>query len=192
MATVTLPPQTIPDEDVEPDYLFEIVDGQYVEKPSMSARDDSIASQLLYELIAFDPKRQLGRVLSETLFVLDRDKKRKRRPDLAFVTRKRWPPEKHPAFTTGWDVVPDLAIEIISPTNKSNDDMDKLDEYFQAGVRLVWYVYPRHRRICIYTSTTQSRIVQVGDELEGGDVLPGFRLPLAVLFEDAPTTANGA
>ena len=62
---------------------------------------------------------------------------------------------------------------------------DKLEEYFQVGVRQVWVVYPVHAKIYVYSSTTSVRILAPGDELDGGDVLPGFRLSVTDLFNKA-------
>jgi Uma2 family endonuclease len=87
-----------------------------------------------------------------------------------------------------WDVVPDLAVEVISPSDLVYDLIQKIAEYFEAGVRLVWVVYPPQRLVYVYESLTRARILTVADELEGGAVLPGFRLPVANLFpEVAPS-----
>ena len=84
-----------------------------------------------------------------------------------------------------WAVIPDLAIEIISLTNSADEVADKLEEYFKAGVRQVWVVYPRHSKVYDYSSTTAVRVLAPGDELDGGDVLPGFRLSVTDLFDKA-------
>ena len=81
--------------------------------------------------------------------------------------------------------MPDLAVEIISLTNTADEVAEKLEEYYKAGVRLVWVVYPVQMKIYAYTSTTQVRVLVPGDELDGGDVLPGLRLSLRDLFDKA-------
>ena len=78
--------------------------------------------------------------------------------------------------TEGWDVVPDLAVEVISESNTANAVAIKIEEYFQAGVRVVWVVLPVTKKVYVYESPTQVRILQVGDMLEGGDLLPGFQV----------------
>ena len=108
------------------------------------------------------------------------------------MTSERWSVRRRVPREAAWDVIPDLAVEITSPTDRIDDLMDKIDEYFAAGVRLVWAVYPKHRRIYVYDSPTSIRILQIGDDLDGGAVLPGFRLSLSTLFEtaeDEPTPA---
>ena len=90
-----------------------------------------------------------------------------------------------PSSDNAWDVAPDLAVEVVSPTDLAEELMDKVAEYFQAGVRLVWVVYPRLRLIHVYESLTQVRGLTAADELDGGAVLPGFRTPVAALFPEA-------
>ena len=79
-----------------------------------------------------------------------------------------------------------LAIEVISPSNTADEVEDKKRDYFRAGVRQVWVVYSRQGVVHICTSTTQVQILTGEQELDGGDLLPGFRLPLATLFAEEP------
>jgi Uma2 family endonuclease len=84
-----------------------------------------------------------------------------------------------------------LAVEVISDSNSANNVQIKMEEYFEAGVRQVWVVYPISSKVYVYESPTSVRILQVGDDLEGGSLLPGFRLSLAVLFEEGSEEAGG-
>ena len=127
-------------------------------------------------------QHKLGLVVTETLFVLDAQRNLKRRPDVAFVSYPRWREDRVPR-TEAWDVVPDLAVEVISPTNLAEEIDDKITDYFTAGVRLVWVLYPASGRVYVYQSPERVTGLERTDELEGGDVLPGFRLPVAALFE---------
>ena len=88
-----------------------------------------------------------------------------------------------------WAVIPDLAIEILSPTNSAEEVAEKLEEYFKVGVRQVWVVYPRQPKVYDYSSTTTVQILAPGDELDGGDVLPGFHLSVTDLFNKAGSLA---
>jgi Uma2 family endonuclease len=169
----------------EPDELYEIVNGQVVEKPAMSAFEVWVAGRLMEGLYQFVPRAKLGQVVSEMLFVLDAARGLNRRPDIAFVSRERWPLDKPVPRTNAWDVVPDLAVEIVSPTNTADDAVVKTTEYFRSGTKLVWLVYTSLRQVYVYDSPTRVRILQDGDELDGGEVLAGFRLPLAALFGEA-------
>ena len=79
--------------------------------------------------------------------------------------------------------MPDLAVEIVSPTNLAEEIDRTITEYFQAGVRLVWVFYPDSGRVYVYQSPTHVGILERDDTLDGGEVLPGFRLPIAGLYE---------
>ena len=154
-----------------------------VELPSMGAYPTWIASLLILPLGAFVRTQGLGRAVVEMLFRIDPAANLRRRPDLAFVSYERWPRGKRVPEDAAWDVVPELAIEVVSPTNLAEDLLAKVDEYFQAGVRQVWVVYPAAARVHVHESPTHIRVLGRGDELDGGPLLPGFRLPLAELFE---------
>ena len=83
------------------------------------------------------------------------------------------------------DLTPDLAVEVISKFNTRQEMDRKLQEYFAAGVRLVWYVYHSPRReVRVYVSPTECSVVREGETLDGGEVLPGFRLSLSELFTE--------
>ncbi len=168
-------------ESAEPG-LYEVVGGQIVEKPAMSVLASVVATVLVRWMAAYVDEQQLGRVASETLFLLDPELGLKRRPDLAFVSAERWPLDRVIQEAEAWDIVPDLAVEVISPTNGAAQMAAKIDEYFRAGVRQVWVVYPGTRKIYLYDTPTSARILQEGDDLDGGSVLAGFRLTVNKLF----------
>jgi Uma2 family endonuclease len=81
-------------------------------------------------------------------------------------------------------MVPDLAIKVISESNTAYEVQKKIHDYFDAGGSRVWVVYPDEAEVYIYASPTEIQVLKVGQELDGGDLLPGFRLPLTALFED--------
>jgi Uma2 family endonuclease len=162
--------------------LYEVVDGLVLEKPPMGALEGVLATTLCRWLAPFVDEARLGRVVQEVLFLLQRSPELKRRPDLAFVSAERWPVGKRVPRTDAWDVIPDLAVEVISRSNTADAVAGKLEEYFLAGVRQVWVVYPATSKIYVYESLTQVRILQMGDELQSDPLIPGFRLPLSVLF----------
>ncbi|HXG11035.1 MAG TPA: Uma2 family endonuclease [Gemmataceae bacterium] len=162
---------------------YEVIDGQRVELPPMSFYATAIASRLVSRLNDFAWKQDLGEAFSEGLFRLPLPQQRNRRPDVAFVSYQRWPKgQPIPEEDHAWDVVPDLAVEVISSTDLAEDLLARIEEYFQAGVQLVWVVYPRRRIVHVYESLTQIRVRKGNDELDGGNVLPAFRLPLSALF----------
>lgn len=163
--------------------LYEVVDGQIVELPPMSASATVLASLLCWSLLSHVRSRGLGRAATETLFVL-RSGSRKRRPDVAYVSYDRWPKSRPCPNDEGWEVVPDLAVEVVSPTNTAEEILAKNREYFEAGVRLIWVIYPAEEQIYVYRSPVDVVVLTRKDHLDGGDVLPGYRLPVATLFED--------
>jgi Uma2 family endonuclease len=171
---------TIPD-----DMLYEVVDGQVVEK-TMGAFETGIASLLDQILGTFARANRLGRFFGEMLFRIDLSQDLQRRPDVAFVSHARWPYNRRVPDVPVWDMVPDLAIEVISPSNSASAVLRKVHDYFKAGVTRVWVVYPEQAEVYIYSTPQQIQVVGVGQELDGGDLLPGFRLPVAVLFEAGP------
>ena len=184
MATVTSPeledvglPVIGPDED------YEVVDGRIVQEPPLGVYEIRMANRLARSINLFDPSERFGEVVIEALFILSESPMLRRRPDVAFVSRERWPADRPMDREAAWDVIPDLAVEISSPTDLIDDLMDKIDEYFSAGVRLVWVVYPKRRKVYAYQSPTSVSILGAGDELDGGTVLLGFRIPLTPLFE---------
>ena len=83
-------------------------------------------------------------------------------------------------------MVPDLAIEIVNSTELADQVQETIHDYFRAGVTRVWVVYPRQQEVYVYASATQVQIVPLGQDLDGGELVPGFRLPLTALFEDEP------
>ncbi len=95
-----------------------------------------------------------------------------------------WPRDRKVDSRNGMDVAPDLAIEVVSPSNKADEVIGKVREYFQAGALRVWIVYPSVRQVYVYESSKKVAILGEGDDLDGGDLVPGFRLSLAELFED--------
>lgn len=162
--------------------LYEVVYGQRVELEPMGAYEVGLAAVLSRYLAVFALDNKLGLVVSEMLFVLDADRNLRRRPDVAFVSYGRWP-EPTIARAEAWEVVPDLAVEVVSATNRAEDVDEKIVEYFGAGVRAVWVFYPESGRVYVYKSATDVHVVERSGELDGGDVLPGFRVPIQTLFD---------
>jgi Uma2 family endonuclease len=166
-------------DDVE---RYEVIDGIRVEREPMGAFETVLASWLCFLLNSFAVGKKLGVAVNETLFVLNASRNLQRRPDVAFVSYARWPAAVV-ARESAWNVVPDLAVEIISPTNLAEEIDSKITDYFQSGVRLVWVFYPDAGRIYIYQSPTQVSILERTNTLDGGEVLPGLRLPIVQLYE---------
>lgn len=172
------PPMTFGDTD----RLYEIVDGQEVEVPPMGAYENHLAGLLLTALLGFCQKHRLGTAIMETLFDLGSETPQ-RRPDVAFVSRQRWP-HREVSHTNAWSVIPDLAVEVVSQSNTAWEIAGKVDEYLRAGVVAVWVIYPELKQVYVHESSTSARIVGLEGHLEGSSFLPGFSTPVASLFEE--------
>lgn len=164
-----------------PGKQFELVDGELVEVPGVGALHGLIAA-LIYKLLdTFVLGRDLGLVFGDnTSYILRRGPDRVRIPDVSFISWDRVPEGGVPEGY--WPVAPDLAVEIVSPGDRADDVHDKVREYLEAGTRLVWILWPKHRAVTVREPGGVIRELGPDDELDGGDVLPGFRAHVGELF----------
>ncbi len=102
-------------------------------------------------------------------------------PDAAFISIEKLPDRRLPAQPVP-ALAPDLAVEVLSESNTEGEMSRKLSDYFRAGVRLVWVVSMNPPFVTVYTSPQTSRVLQPDEDLDGGEVLAGFSLPLHQLF----------
>jgi len=156
-------------------YKYELVDGQIVMSPA-GFRHGLVSVRLGGRLLAFVDAHDLGYVLdSSTGFRLPGGNVRC--PDVAFVAKARVDVDTLPDGFP--ELVPDLVVEVLSPDDRPRMILDKVGEYLQAGVRLVWVIDPRAVRAVVYRSLTDVREVPDDGSLDGEDVLPGFTCRLA-------------
>jgi Uma2 family endonuclease len=172
-------------EDLDNEHLYEIIDGQRVELPPMSILasrvTNSLHAHLGHHILALG--KPTGEALMETLFRLPLPVDRNRRPDVAFVLAKAIAETPaQPGSNNAWAILPDLMVEVISPHDIADEIVDKVNEYFTAGTKIVWVVYPIQRLIYVYNSPRLVRILGESDELDGGSVLPDFRIRIGALF----------
>jgi Uma2 family endonuclease len=155
---------------------YELVDGEIRVSPA-GARHGQIIVRLTVRLGTFVAETGLGVVFdSSTGYRLPGGNVRS--PDASFVAAKRLPrvPE---GFL---EQAPDLAVEVLSPDDSPREVLDKVGEYLAAGVQLVWVIDPRAGRAVSYRSLTDVREIGPDGTLDGGELLPGFRCPLADLL----------
>ena len=194
MSTATHQQPASTSTSVGDDELYEIIDGQRVRTPPMGVFAVWTATRLVRFLANF-AEESVGRAITEALFHLPAPINRDRRPDVALVSYERWAKDRPmPATDNAWDVVPNLATEVVSPTDSVEGLEQKIAEYFRAGVQLVWVVHPTRSKVHVYQSPTQITVLSKDDVLDGGMVVPGFKLALAELFTaatEAPVTTNG-
>jgi Uma2 family endonuclease len=191
MATVTLPQQTGAERIAPPDdFLYEEIDGTIVEKLPTGAYAEELGWLLQALLIPCMQATGLGRVVTEVLFNLRPAVTRSRRPDVAFLSAERWPLDRRAPRKGAWPVVPELAVQIVSPSDGSLDVVKKLEEYFLAGSHRVWIVYPDVSKVYVYDAPSSVRIFARGDTLTDEILLPGFRLDLVEFFGPPDSEAD--
>ena len=168
---------------VERQHRFaELIDGTLVEKP-MGSFESMIAAIIAKAILVFLEKHDLGVVTGESA-MMRMANGRVRMPDAAFTSYDRLP-ERRPPRDPIWPLSPDLAVEVLIQSNTKAEIDQKVQEYFASGTRLVWIVDPDRLIAVVYISSDQpERVLHVGEALDGGDVLPGFSIPLATIFKN--------
>lgn len=159
------------------DKRFEFVDGEIIEVPS-NPYSSEIAALIIYALLAFVRPRGLGRVTGEGAGYIVAGQKLA--PGVAYVSSVRQAQLVREGYNP---IAPDLAVEVVLPSDKQPEIRRKLALYAQAGV-LVWLVYPEQKRVEVYAPDQPVEIRHVGDTLSGGDILPGFILPVCDIFPE--------
>ncbi|HUF51081.1 MAG TPA: Uma2 family endonuclease, partial [Longimicrobiales bacterium] len=163
----------------DPFYVDELVDGWVVREPRPAANHGRLVIRLGGMLDRVVQASGAGYVLTESGFVLQEQPPTVRGPDLSFISRERAPTFPEQGWLRG---APDLAVEILSPSNRPGELDRRIDDYFRAGSRQVWLVDPRARTVDVYHSTTDVTRLAERDVLTGGNVLPDFRVALTELF----------
>ncbi len=165
----------------------EVYDGIEVEMPPMSAKSSAIAFKLGLKLAVFGEFRKIGTAYTEVKIALPTVLTNNRIPDVIFVPFSRWAANWAVPEGNAWAIVPDLCVEVISPSDLVRAYDRKIDEYFEAGVKQVWVINPDLAIVHIYESLDRMRTLRGKATISGIDFLPGFELPLADLFlEEAP------
>jgi Uma2 family endonuclease len=183
MSTVAVPTREFTPDDVldmpDGDH-YELVDGRLVEL-EMSSRSSYVGTRLARLLGNHRDPLGLAYVFSECGYTCFPGKPNQmRRPDVSCVRADRLPFDRiGDGFLT---IRPDLAVEVISPNDRVFDLEEKLDDYRDAGIPLIWLIYPPSRRVRILRPEGAPTELRPGDELTGEEVLPGFRCRVADLF----------
>jgi len=181
MATATLStaPQRFTPEQLEP--LFELIDGVPREKTPMGLFANVLASYLASAINQFSLPKKLGMAINETPYKVN--DKNSRRPDVSYVEFAKFPAlevliEDPPLL----EFSPNIAVEVVSPSNTVSEMEKRIVHYFATGVQVVWIVHPQMSRIYVYETAKACKILEINDVLDGGNVLPGFSLKLCDLF----------
>jgi Uma2 family endonuclease len=171
-------------EEVErepPEGEWELIDGVVVPLSPASPRSARIGARLLISVGNHVDRHDLGVVYNaDGGFKLFPDRETVRAPDVSFVRAERAPSgEDELRFAR---LAPDLAIEVLSPSDSRRAALSKATMYLEAGVRLVWLVDPQRRLVVVLTPDELPITLREGDLLDGGEVLPGFAVPVAEIF----------
>jgi Uma2 family endonuclease len=174
------------EEEIYSSGRYEIVYGEIKERPLANPAHGRIQAVVGTELVNFVEENNLGAVYIETHFEFAENLSRV--PDVAFVSFERFPASGEDE-SSRWHIAPDLAVEVVSPTDDYEDVQEKISEYFTFGVRQVWIISPETKTLSVYHSRKQITVFGEEDDLVCEDILPGFRLPLAEIFQ-TPHQAN--
>lgn len=161
----------------------ELVEGRIVPMSPTADEHAGYESNFDEYIKVFVRQYKLGKVrVGEVGIYIRRNPDTVRAADVAFISNERYAQRKK---KRGYlDVAPDLVVEIMSPDDRWSEVTQKLREYFSIGVRLVWVADPEVRTVYAYRSLTDVREFTEADTLPGDDVLPGFSVPVAALFEE--------
>ena len=160
---------------------YELVHGSLVAEPPPGIRHGRVAATIVRILGSFVHEHKLGVVLTcDTGFVLHRGPDTVRAPDVSFITSDRFDAleDEVPAMPGP----PDLAIEVVSPSNTPAAVHAKVGDYLAAGTPLVWVVDPASRVVHCYSDLLNPQIMTESDVIEAESLLPGFRLTIAEIF----------
>jgi Uncharacterized protein conserved in cyanobacteria len=159
----------------------ELVRGEVITMAPAGAEHGEIAGFTFGALFNFVRTHSLGSLFAaETGFILARNPDTVRAPDVSFVAAERAAQQR--GRTGFFEGPPDLAVEVVSPHDTAEEVEAKVLDYLEAGTRMVWIVRPRTRTVTVYRSLREVQVLRPGDTLDGGDVLPGFTLPVEALF----------
>jgi Uma2 family endonuclease len=162
-------------------YQYELVRGVLRRMSPASFRPSNITARLTVRIGSYVEEHGLGEVTgADGGYVLERGPDTVRAPDVAFVRAARVPaPEEQDRFA---ELAPDLVVEVVSPSDRMKDVEEKVEQYLALGVPLVWVFHPRRRTVTVHRAGREPRVLHEGEELDGEEVLPGFRLAIGDVF----------
>jgi Uma2 family endonuclease len=183
MATVTktqYTPEDLLSIDDRP--MPELVDGELLER-EMGQKADAIAATILRLVGNYvaEHKSGLCNGAQGSYQIFPDSPNKVRIPDVSFTRRERLPKDG-PAEGHA-RIAPDFVVEVVSPNDNAEELHQKINDFLKVGVPLIWVVYPDSRTVMVFRPDGSAQNFKVGEVLEGEDVLPGFRLEVAALFE---------
>lgn len=167
---------------LEDGYIHELVDGELVMSPKNNWQHGDICAQLLTALRAYAITHSLGAVWDSSTGFWMRNRNC-RAPDISFVSKARLKGLKRSdrQFFQG---APDLAVEILAPSNTRGEIDARLKDFFASGTQIAWVINPENECAEICRTLTERKLVGSGGFLDGEHLLPGFQFPIADLFKE--------
>lgn len=172
--------QALPDDG----FIHEVVNGELVMSPKNNFQHESICSRLQYALQSYNRQHRLGVVLGSSagFWMFNRNC---RAPDLSFIPKARLQSlHFKPTSRRFFPGAPDLAVEILSPSNTRGEIDARLKDFFASGTQIVWIIKPDEECVEVCRSLTQRTLIGPGGMLDGEPLLPGFHYPIADLFKE--------
>jgi len=165
-------------------FVYELIKGELIKvSPPPGHEHGLVIMNIAGPLYEYVKTRKLGKVYAaETGFLLEQDPDTVRAADVSFVRRERI--EKAGSIQGYWIGAPDLAVEVISPSDTVRRVEGKVAEWLHSGARAVWVVSPKMHTITVYRSVTEIVVLTEKDRLDSGDVVPGFQIAIAQIFAE--------
>jgi len=162
---------------------YELIEGELVKMVPTGLEHGNVELGVGAEIRTWNKQNKRGRVfVGEIGFYIHGHDRTVRAADVVYISYERLPAD---ASLEGYSrIAPDLVVEVISPGNTAEEMEVKIREWLDFGVRMVWVVYPKTGRVHVYTSPDKPTILEPDARIDGGDVLPGFSIPIATFFED--------
>lgn len=159
---------------------WELIDGALLEMSPPGGEHGGCVDNLHFALGSHIRAHQLGKLFAaETGFLLARDPDTLLAPDIAFIAEDRVPRP----LPKGWlETIPDLIVEVVSPSDRMGDVSEKVGKWLAAGVRLVWVVFPAWRSVQVHSPGCEVRLLSESGVLVGDEIVPGFRMQVREIF----------
>lgn len=185
MPAIATKPVTVEEYEHLPDPTdgtrLELQKGEVVAVSRPNWEHGEIAGNTYLALKLFLRKNPIGRVSVESGVITERGPDTLRGPDVSFIRKERMPlGERMNQYAS---VTPDLCVEVLSPSNTRAELNEKMAEYFSTGAKMVWVIDPDERSLTVYEQPDEGRVYKGRSTIAGGDVLPGFNVAVAELFD---------